>query len=1335
MKNKLFSNGELKKRYKMYKAGKYMLIAPLIFAGLFVFTPQTAKADQTTSQTTTEAVSSQATSEDNKAISSDQSTQSATTASDTEATSVSTDVTVSNDNKTSDAASKNNSTEATSSQQTTTSANAQLYTTSLAATTTQSSIDVSDADGLYNALKGNYSIINITNDINFKGTYYSKGNGLNKISNSLTSQTITINGNSHTIDFDMASFDFVKKKNQAMSLTINDLTMYGSNYWGPFLINIRNEGDSPATGVTREITYNNVNYTGSKLLWSNSTTVYIKGTVNVNSVAKYSSKFNSNVTTQGSGNQQNIEANSIYITAGAKFTGNTDHSASLVVLGNSGAGLVIEDGASVKLYRNNKGTEATTDTSGKQSVLYSNGKVTIGKNVTLDVDASSTAFANFPIYHGLIYLNNTGSMTVGAGSVVNVGTTLNGTFNTPLIYVNGNGQLDINGTVNVGNENVNTSFSCIYIDGSGAIRVRGSEAALTCISSGTDTQNYIDGVINITGGGNFFVSDGAALTVKNLNSTKKDRRGEYLIRVDGTSTLAFSNRAKVNLLATGAGDDAILAIEKGAHITIDRPDYVIFDLQSTGSESVLFAGASKHPWIVSFNGDTNARYVKIQDSVDGTPVGPFETANYTITNGSTTSTNFVGLTADDVAKGEAIANNVNKLHYLKYTADDTDNFIHIANRTSLTTETTKITGTTTANAYVTLYYYGEDGSLTSISGVNNNTVVLDTAGTKLSYAVQADANGNYSIDLPSGGLTANGIIVAKSTKNFTTAFDTAFIHTDNNVIQRLKNVKAKAEDIVTEAETANTKAKTVVTDHASRQAVIDANNQTETTAQSIADQAQEAIDSYEDPAALGNNAANEALKAIEASQAADEAKAINDLTTYNEQTAIAKTATTAANNDVEQAVTNITKLSAKATELEEEVSQLKVQYATSKQYTITYRTANISINADNSYTGDLTSAIYYYAASDFSKILSSDLIPEFTTYSEYTGNMGSFRSGWGLTNGISTAGTITFVKDQLASAASGEYYLPVNVHLSDGTTVVVLQKLNLYHQTAISLVNNYNVKITGTYNGTWTKGATLDNSKLTLHITADNGVDQTLSGDKLYDLVATAGDGNQVTLKFGSKFAYHVGLLNSQSDGLTATVKVTTAKGSNSLLRLFSVSFVVNPAGQILSTNNLTVQEDELPSEESDENQDSTEVVDTKQAEQEPVKIAEPANEISESKQAEPQTTSGSSAIQQPAQPTKTTNGNSVSQEITASEMDDSKTGKVAVNQTQSVTNVDTDSVQTNQNIVKNDEVPAEPVASTTNSRQSSLPQTGNHDSAVAGLGLMSLTALLSLFGIRKRHN
>ncbi|WP_375685833.1 hypothetical protein, partial [Bartonella sp. TT110JLCBS] len=90
-------------------------------------------------------------------------------------------------------------------------------------------------------------------------------------------------------------------------------------------------------------------------------------------------------------------------------------------------------------------------------------------------------------------------------------TDLSGSFNTPLLYINGTGELNINGIVNIGNENLGTQFSDVYVDGSGTIRVNGSNAALNCTSAGTDSRNVVDGVINLTSGGNFYVTNGGSL--------------------------------------------------------------------------------------------------------------------------------------------------------------------------------------------------------------------------------------------------------------------------------------------------------------------------------------------------------------------------------------------------------------------------------------------------------------------------------------------------------------------------------------------------------------------------------------------------------------------------------------------------------------------------------------------------------------------------------------------------------------------------------------------------------------------------------------------------------
>lgn len=65
-KNKPFSDGRLKKRYKMYKAGKNMLVAPLVFLGVMGFATNAVKADSST-------VSAANTDTNNAAVNSDSS--------------------------------------------------------------------------------------------------------------------------------------------------------------------------------------------------------------------------------------------------------------------------------------------------------------------------------------------------------------------------------------------------------------------------------------------------------------------------------------------------------------------------------------------------------------------------------------------------------------------------------------------------------------------------------------------------------------------------------------------------------------------------------------------------------------------------------------------------------------------------------------------------------------------------------------------------------------------------------------------------------------------------------------------------------------------------------------------------------------------------------------------------------------------------------------------------------------------------------------------------------------------------------------------------------------
>ncbi|WP_375685832.1 hypothetical protein, partial [Bartonella sp. TT110JLCBS] len=94
-----------------------------------------------------------------------------------------------------------------------------------------------------------------------------------------------------------------------------------------------------------------------------------------------------------------------------------------------------------------------------------------------------------------------------------------------------------------------------------------------------------------------------------------------LINLGGSSVLSFGENSEVDLQTTGAGVDAIINVKDSAKITIYKPEYVIFDLQSTGSGSKIF----------NFSGEVDASYVKIRTSSDGDYIGPYKTVNYTLT--------------------------------------------------------------------------------------------------------------------------------------------------------------------------------------------------------------------------------------------------------------------------------------------------------------------------------------------------------------------------------------------------------------------------------------------------------------------------------------------------------------------------------------------------------------------------------------------------------------------------------------------------------------------------------------------------------------------------------
>lgn len=697
--------------------------------------------------------------------------------------------------------------------------------------------DVTTAEEFQKALGSNgIKTINLQADIDY-GAKYSGTQWFDQI------RDLTINGNGHQIDFNDAHIVFYTKSSQAMDLTLNDLTLYAYWGWGAFSINSKSGASYLDEGVKQTIKFNNVNYYGSQTVNTKTATVVLAGKSTFVSGPNYTSKFRNDVAVQPY--QQNFELSALEIEPNAQITLQTDRGGNIYINNNGTPHFTVGKNATVNIIQTNDGPKSQGEKS--SALIYTRGAVTFDEGSTVNIDIK-----NADRYRrntdSVIYINN-GSLTLKKGAVVTVGKNSDGDLQRTLIYLNGADSkivLAENAQLKLTNEKGLKTTNDIYMYNGGVIRINGKGAKLDIKNSGdTDYGN-----VYIGGAGNVFVNDGGTLSIQN-----KAEKENTLLYTYGSATLSFGKGANVELKGSGAGKTTLITAASNSKISIYRPDDVTFDNTSAGLASKLF----------DFSGELKADFVTIQSDPTGAKVGPFKEASYLLDKAGTsnsTTANVIGLDQAVTLAGKNLANKLGQARFLQYSTDGMQNTLTLADADKITPKTTRLSGTTSPDAYVTVNYY-EDGQLEQIPGLNYSL----TAPTETTpdYLVKADKQGAWVVELPVS-LAADKVLVASSIHNLTPAYKTAFVAGSKVAVDSLA---AKAVGIAFVVEHAASQAQAVTLKASDIQGSKD-------RATSVATQA----NAYQSLATAelmaGSKAASYATAALQASLTASDAQSAND---------------------------------------------------------------------------------------------------------------------------------------------------------------------------------------------------------------------------------------------------------------------------------------------------------------------------------------------------------------------------------------------------------------------------------------------------------------------------
>ncbi|MDE7049718.1 MAG: YSIRK-type signal peptide-containing protein, partial [Lactobacillus sp.] len=272
-------------------------------------------------------------------------------------------------------------------------------------------VTVRDANGLIDAIQnGTATTINIANDINLgtkTSSQYTSTNIKNKRDITIESATP---GTKYTIDFAGYGFNMY---DQNYGVTFKDLNLYGQSYYGI----VRSAGS---------YTFDNVNYTGSQLVYTDSgysSTVTFKNTVNATSVASYVGPIdNKTRSAQGNkGNQQVLQfrngTNSIVFDKGSNVHLKTVNSNVIEIDGGTTA-IDVKTGANVTL-------EPHTTSGPESNFMNVNG---IGRGIassgttTLNIEKDATLNIPLTMDSGDKYLSS--ALDLNSGATINNNGTL-----------------------------------------------------------------------------------------------------------------------------------------------------------------------------------------------------------------------------------------------------------------------------------------------------------------------------------------------------------------------------------------------------------------------------------------------------------------------------------------------------------------------------------------------------------------------------------------------------------------------------------------------------------------------------------------------------------------------------------------------------------------------------------------------------------------------------------------------------------------------------------------------------------------------------------------------
>lgn len=373
--------------------------------------------------------------------------------------------------------------------------------------------------------------IKLSNDIDLTGAT----NGESDPSINVSYPSLTIDGQNHMMDYHGINYTINRPGNGSLDLYVQNFqTIYGANYFGPY------RAESGAS-----IHFSNLNYVGPQLLSSTSNDAYFSGNVNVvvptTSDATYTSPFQSKVTIEGNGNQENLEVNNFILQPNSHYFGSTspvNGGTNVVVSGN----MTLGENSKMTLIPRGGNANAATIADGSVWGVFlksSGASLNINKNATLNIIPQLYSKQS-NIFGGAVYAGNQVNVNINGGTLNYEGYKgISGYYNEP-VDLQGSSQTQINVT--------NGGILQVLMDSIPDVTTYNSYNSQHQAVYGGLINNLSQGSINIASRGNLNVG------VTNSDSTYNvPYYGPITINSVGANHVIFQKSGAVKQFQTNTG--------------------------------------------------------------------------------------------------------------------------------------------------------------------------------------------------------------------------------------------------------------------------------------------------------------------------------------------------------------------------------------------------------------------------------------------------------------------------------------------------------------------------------------------------------------------------------------------------------------------------------------------------------------------------------------------------------------------------------------------------------------------------------------------------------------